>query len=328
MISVIIPSRSPQFLKKTVEDLLNKAEGGVEVIVVLDGRWPEPHEMPPEDPRVIIIHHGVLHDNYGMRASINLGMRLASGEYVMKLDEHCMLDKGYDVKLAADCEDDWIIVPRRYRLNAKDWKLEEDGRPPVDYMYIAYPYERPFDRRCGLYGGGIDKQRHTDRASELIDETMSMQGSCYFMKKSYWDKLIGELDDVNYGPFNHEAQEVHFKAQLSGGKLMVNKKTWYAHTHKGTKGKGYGFSNEQYKKHERAKEQARRFCMNFWLLNKWESPLRIHEFKWLIDRYNPPGWPQDWETRIHEDAKKDWSRDPSKQPSEWVNSEGLEELQV
>lgn len=103
--SIIIPSRSPQWLKKTVEDLLNKAEGGVEVVVVYDGRWPEPHEMPPNDKRVIQIHHGVIHDNYGMRDSINLGVRASSGEYLMVIDEQCGVDQGYDVKLIQTYDD-------------------------------------------------------------------------------------------------------------------------------------------------------------------------------------------------------------------------------
>lgn len=321
MLSIVIPSRSPQYLKKTVQGLLDNAEGEVEVIVVLDGIWPTPEEMPPDDARVHIIHHGEIHGNYGMRASINLGMRIAQGEYVMKCDEHIMVDKGYDVKLAADCQDDWVVVPRRYRLNAEEWKLEEDGRPPVDYMYIAYPYERPYDRRCGLYGGGIDKQRTEERKYIMVDETMSMQGSCYFLHKDYWDELLPNgLDDVNYGPFNHEAQELHFAAQLSGGKLMVNKKTWYAHYHKGTKGKGYGFSNEQYRQHETYKEQARRYCMNYWLNTKDYK----YNFKWLIDHFSPPGW-ENWEERIKKDVENDWSKDPSKQPSEWIK---LEELRV
>ena len=32
MLSIIIPSRSPQYLYQTVEDLLNKAEGEIEII--------------------------------------------------------------------------------------------------------------------------------------------------------------------------------------------------------------------------------------------------------------------------------------------------------
>src|SRR3990167_90611 len=269
--------------------------------------------MLKDDKRVIIIHQGTIHDNSGMRAAINAGMSIAKGEYVMKLDEHCLLDEGWDVKLQADCEDDWVVIPRRYRLDAENWKIIEDGRAPVDYMYISYPYERPYDRRCGLYGGGIDKQRHIDRKDVLVDDTMSMQGSCYFLKKSYWDKLLRPLDDVNYGKFNHEAQEISFKVQLSGGRVVVNKKTWYAHYHKGKNGKGYGFSREQYKKHEADKEKARRYALDYWLTTKDYK----HDFKWLIEQFNPPGW-ENWQERIKGDAKHDWRHDPSKQPSEWM----------
>jgi len=327
MLSIIIPSRVDQYLEKTIESLLNQARGEIEIIVILDGYWPK--TKLEDRPKLTIIHQGELHDNLGMRSAINAGMSIANGEYVMKVDEHVLMDEGFDEKLKLDCEDNWVVVPRRYRLDADKWEIINDGRPPVDYMYIAYPYERPFDRRCGLYGGGIDKQRHISRSDTEIDDTMSWQGSCYFMKKTYWDELFPDgLDNDNYGPFNGEAQEIGFKAQLSGGRVMVNKKTFYAHYHKGKDGKGYGFSREQYKRHETYKEKARIHMMNYWLLNKWSSPPRIHDFKWLIDTFNPPGWPKDWETRIHEDAKTDWSRDPSKQPSGWVNSEGLPELEI
>src|SRR3990167_3919583 len=306
-LSVIIPSRQPEYLQKTIDDLLLKARGEIEVIVVLDGYWPEP--MLRDDQRVKIIHQGAVHDNPGMRAAINAGMSVADGEYVMKIDEHCMMDEGFDEKLKADCQDNWLVTPRRYRLDAENWKVVDDGRPPVDYMYIAYPYESPYDPRCGLYGGKIDQQRHA--RTDEIDDTMSMQGSCWFLKKSYWDSLSHPMDDENYGAFNHEAQELHFKVQLSGGRFVVNKKTWYAHYHKGSSGKGYGFSREQYRKHETAKERARRYCMNFWLGNKWDK--RIHDFEWLIEQFSPPGW-ENWQERIKEDAKHDWSKDPSKQP--------------
>lgn len=319
MISVVIPSRVSTYLQKTIDDVLEKADGEVEIIVVLDGYWPDP--ALKDDPRVKIVHQGTIHNNLGMRAAINVGMALAEGEYVMKLDEHCMMDRGWDAKLTADIEDDWIVVPRRYRLDADAWELttktENDKRPPVDYMFIAYPYERPFDRRCGLYGGGIDLNRYYQNKNVEIDETMSMQGSCYFAKKSYWQKLFPDgMDDVNYGKFNHEAQEIHFKAQLSGGKLMVNKKTWYAHYHKGKNGKGYGFSREQYRQHEWDKEKARRYALDYWLTTQDYE----HDFGWLIDKFWPiPGWPENWRDKIKEDEKNDWRYHPDKQPSEWIN---------
>jgi len=298
-LSVIIPSRQGQFLQETVDDLLAKAEGTVEVIVVLDGWWPTP--ALKEDPRVRVVHHGTLHQSMGMRDSINVGMALAKGKFVMKIDEHCMVDQGYDLKLSADCEEDWVVIPRRYRLDAQNWKVIEDGRPPVDYMYIAYPYERPNDKTCGLHGAEW-KQRYFDRKDILIDDTMSWQGSCYFTTKKYWDKLLAPLDSKSYGPFTQEAQEIGNKVWLSGGRLVVNKKTWYAHLHKGKDGKGYGFSNRQYVKHMEGTERGRLFCIDFWINNKWEG--RKHDWEWLLEKFGPvPTWPEDWKRQIEFDKQ-------------------------
>src|SRR3989344_876103 len=101
MISVIISSRSNLYLQKTVDDVLNKAKGEVEVIVVLDGYWPE--VLLKDDKRVIVIHHGELRSNFGLRTSVNRGVSVSRGEYIMKIDDHCALDEGFDVKLVADC---------------------------------------------------------------------------------------------------------------------------------------------------------------------------------------------------------------------------------
>lgn len=298
MLSVIIPSRSAQWLKKTVDDLFAKAEGEVEVIIVYDGRWPEPEERPTDDPRLIQLHHGEIHRNYGMRASINAGMRVASGEYVMVIDEQCAVAPGYDVALAQDCEDNWVVIPRRKRLDPFLWLLTGDNRPDIDYMQVDYPYQRPYDKTCGLHGA---EWRRPERADILIDDTPTMQGSCYFMKKSYWDQLFPNgLDDVNYGTFTQEAQEVSLTAWFTGGRVVVNKKTWYAHWHKGRNGKGYGFSNEQYKEHMRGTERGRLYCIDRWTNDpKWP---------WFINEKFPgmPGW-ENWEERIKQDAVQDFS---------------------
>lgn len=305
MLSVIIPSRVDQYLQQTVDDLLQKAEGEIEVIVVLDGYWTK----LKDDPRVIVIHQGEIHNNFGMRAAIDASMSLVRGEYVMKIDEHCLVDQGFDLKLIADCSDDWCVIPRRYRLDADRWEVIEDGRPPVDYMYLEYPYLKPFDRTQGLHGEIWKKD------GREID-TPTMQGSCYFMKKSYWDKLFPEgMDELNYGTFTQEAQEISMKVWLSGGRVVVNKKTFYAHFHKGSKGKGYGFSNEQYRKHEADKEKGRLFCISYWLTTQDYE----HDFEWFINQKFPdmPNW-ENWPERIKKDAEHDWSKDPSKQPSEWL----------
>lgn len=309
MVSIVIPSRSPQYLAKTVNDLLTKAEGEVEVVVVYDGIWPLSSEMPSDDPRLIQIHHGEVHANYGMRESINAGVRVTSGDYIMVLDEQCGVDQGYDVKLAADCSDDWVVIPRRKRLEPESWTLVEDGRPDIDYMFIEYPYKGAdqlaegefLPKTEGLHGAEWKRPERT----ELIDDTPTCQGSCYFMKRSWWDKVIGELDSTYYGTFTMEAQEVTLKTWLSGGRVVVNKKTWYSHWHKGKGGKGYGFSNEQYHRHAEGMEKGRLYAIEYWLNTKYY----LHDWNWFVTKMfkDMPGWSKGWKERVERDRLRDYS---------------------
>lgn len=295
-VSVIIPSRSPQYLDKTMQDILAKAEGDVEIIVILDGIWPDP--FPTPDRRIHYLHQGMQHENYGMRAAINAGVRMSTGEYLMKIDEHCMMDQGWDTKLKADCEPNWVVIPRRYRLEPEAWVLVEDGRPPIDYMYLANPFARPDDVEWGLHGSEW-KARYHERKDILIDDTMSTQGSCYFMTRAHWDQTIVEMEEDGYGPFTQEAQEICNKTWFAGGRVVVNKKTWYAHWHKGKNGKGYGFSNQQYRVHQADKENGRRFCIDHWMNNRWEK--RTRDFAWLVEHFWPiPTWTDDWQTKLVE----------------------------
>lgn len=278
MLSVIIPSRNEQFLNKTVDDLLAKAEGEIEIIVVLEGYWPEPALNP--DPRVVIIHHG---QPQGMRQAINAAAAIARGEYLMKIDAHCMVDEGFDIKLKADCEDNWVVIPRRKRLDPENWTFAETHKPDIDYMYLSAPNNPKDFGGAGLHGRVWD-ERNSDEAlkSVPIVDCMSFQGSCWFMKRNYFYEL--ELMDAeNYGIFAQEAQEIGLKSWLSGGKVVVNKNTWYAHLHKGSKyGRGYFLDIRQLK-------------LGNDYTNKWTTGTAWHKqtkpLSWLIKRFSPvPSW--------------------------------------
>ena len=313
LLSIIIPSRGGQpYLQSTIDGLLTNAAGQIEIIVVCDGIWPDPSLK--EDYRVTVIHHGTQFNSLGMKESIMRGIAVSHGEYIMKTDEHTMFDKGYDVKLKADCEDNWVVIPRRHRLLGDEWELEEyiinpDGsltakpgaRPPVDYMYLSYPYERPFDKTCGIHGAEWRERtlERMDKPEYLIDDTMSMQGSCYFMKRSWWDQL-NLFDIERYGNFTMEAQEVGNATWFKGGRVVVNKKTWYAHMHKGKRGKRYQFSNAQYDSFMRQNEKGRLAGIKYFL----EDP----RFETLLKKFWPvPGWPQYYQDQIKIDEKQDYS---------------------
>jgi glycosyltransferase involved in cell wall biosynthesis len=271
-LSVIIPSRNEVYLVKTMEDILSKAEGNIEIIAILDGYK---LENPIEDSRIVYLHIG---QAKGMRNAINSGVAIAKSKYLMKCDAHCLFDRGFDLKLSADYQPDWVVVPRRKRLDEASWSTS-DQKPDIDYEYLSYP-NITGNWSDGLHGRPWNA-RAQERAKIPIDDNMSAQGSCWFMSKDYYHKLELE-DEENYGTFSHEFQEIGLKCWLSGGKVMSNKKTWYAHLHKG---RGYSLGSTVINKGT--------MYTNRWLTNSaWDK--QTLPFSWLIEHFWPvPGWPQD-----------------------------------
>ena len=119
-LSILIPARNEQFLRNTVEDALAQIRGDTELIVVLDGAWPE--DGLPRHDRVQVIHHAV---SIGQRGATNEAARLSQARFIMKVDAHCRFDEGFDVKLMADCDYDWTVIPRMYNLHAFNWHCAE-----------------------------------------------------------------------------------------------------------------------------------------------------------------------------------------------------------
>lgn len=286
MLSVLIPNRNSPFLTKTIEDVLAKATGEVEVIVNVDENWPE---RLIDDPRVIYIHPS---SPVGLREGINKCARLARGKYIMKSDDHCMFALGFDKALIDAHRDNWVQVPRRYALDAENWKIEErqDNKYPIDYMYQDFPRKGKANDD-GTHGVEWRERRDERNSPDYqIDDTPSMQGSCWFMTKEYFHKL-NLMDETGYGQFAQEAQEIGFKTWLSGGALRVNKNTWYAHLHKG---KHYG----RFYKMPGGNAEADSWSAEHWLNNR-EAGMK-HTFDWLIDNKFPnmPGWPKNWQEEV------------------------------
>jgi len=218
MLSIIIPSYKDPLLEKTIKDLLSKSTGEIEIIAVLDGYW-LPAEQIVNDYRVIYIHLG---KNVGMREAINTGVRASKGEYIMRVDEHQIFGEGYDEILTDNCEDNWIVTPRRYFLDTIKWEVMD--LPYVDFMLLKLGNYENGKKFSGVERKGDDNQD--------IQESMAMQGSCWVMPRKWWDKVIGELQTEGYGPLYQDSHEMVFKTWKAGGKLMVIKKTWHAHKHR------------------------------------------------------------------------------------------------
>lgn len=305
-LTILIPSRNEIFLKNTIEDILKNIEADTEVVVILDGVWANP--PIPQHPDVNIIY---VPDSIGQRAATNLATKLAQGKYVMKIDAHCSFDKGFDRKMIEffkEHGDNITAVPIMRNLHAFDWKCYHCG-------WKKYQGQTP--DKCGQCGK-TDKIRrkmmwvgkhnpqstsycfdstphfqyfeeYKHREPYLTDkktgftETMSLQGSCFMLtREKYWELNI--CDEL-LGSWGNQGIETAVKTWLSGGRVLVNHNTWYAHMFR-TQGGDFSFPYKQSGNEvARCKAKVRDLFWN----NKYNKA--IHPLSWLVEKFWPvKGW--------------------------------------
>lgn len=289
-LSIVIPSRSEIFLEKTTRDVLKNATEDIELFVVLDG-----YELPAnevvDDPRVTYVKMPKVHYTQ-KRQGVNTAIGMSTGKYVMSLDAHCMVAPGFDAILKKDMQEDWVMVPRRHRLDAEKWCLQTqvDKRPPIDYEYLMYPGK--FTPKA-FHGFKWD-ERTLARQDIMIDDIITMQGSIWIMTRNHFDKH-GFMQVEGYTGWGQEAEEISFTTWLTGGRVAINKNTWYAHLHKGPKyGRMYYMSRDENRK-------SYKYAYDFWMNNRLKN--RVHDFDWLIEKFWPlPGWPDNWKEELNYNA--------------------------
>jgi len=290
-LSILIPSRNEMFLAKTIENILENIEADTEIIAVLDGAWDEPRI--PIHPRVSWIYHS---QSIGQRAATNGAARLANSKYVMKCDAHCSFGPGFDRIMMEDMQDDWTMVPKMYNLHAFDWVCTDcfhriyqgpsipcekcGGEMVRDILWKAKPSPETtamrFDNTLRFQYWSAYKKK---QEGNLV-ETMSLLGACWMVTKDKYFEL--NLSDELHGSWGQQGTEVACKTWLSGGKLIVNKRTWFAHMFRTQKDFGFPYPNPGI-------SRARKFSRDLWLNNKWDKA--IHPLSWLVDKFGPvPGW--------------------------------------
>lgn len=225
-LSVVIPSYKDPFLFKTIQSILDNSKLGdqLEVIAVFDGYYPA-SDVIIQDPRVRYVHLG---KNRGMRGAINAGVAVAQGEFLMRTDEHCMFAPGFDVEMVNACQPNWIMTAKRFFLDPVKWEVMQDIEP---FIYEKLRIRSNEDGSDMKFEGQRWPRRDKERADIMIDETSAFQGSFWVMPHQWWKDVIKELQTEGYGPHLQDSHEMHFKTWQAGGKVMINKNTWYAHKH-------------------------------------------------------------------------------------------------
>jgi len=296
-LSILIPARKEIFLNNTIKDILKNIRGETEIIVVCDGGWPP--ESIPDNPQVTVIHHS---EARGQRAATNDAARLSQAKYVMKCDAHCAFDEGFDIKMMEHMQDDWTMVPTMYNLHAFNWlcprcgktiyqgptpgrceKCNEEMR--IEMVWKPKPSPETtamrFDKDLKFqYWSGYKKQQEGD-----LVETMSLLGACWMLtREKYWELAIC---DEAHGGWGQQGTEVACKTWLSGGRVICNKHTWFAHMFR-TQGGDFGFP---YPISGEDQDKAREYSRRLWLHAGWDKA--VLPLEWLIKKFKPPGWDEE-----------------------------------
>jgi len=301
-LSIVIPARNEIFLSRTIEDILKNIKGNTEIIAVLDGYWPDP--SIEDDHRVTLVHHT---ESIGQRSACNEAVRLSKAKYILKCDAHCSFAEGFDEVLMKDMKDDWTVVPAMRNLHVFDWVCKKcgtrsyQGITPVSCLKCDNTEH--FEKDIVWIGKSnpistsycFDPQPHFQYFKEFkhrpegkgdLTETMSLQGSCFMLtREKYWELDVCE---EKFGSWGSQGIEVSCKTWLSGGRVIVNQKTWYAHMFR-TKGGDFGFP---YPISGRQIQSAKSYARDLFFNNKW--PKQKYPISWLVEKFWPvPGWSQE-----------------------------------
>lgn len=307
-LSILIPARNEVWLSRTVEDVLRHSTTNTDVWVVLDGPSERPVSLPT-DRRLNVI---ALDESIGQRAATNLAARECGAEFIMKLDAHCSVDDKFDQKLldlVPVVGKTAIQVPVQYNLHVFDWICQTCGERT---------YQGPTPTVCGKCEGRIhtkdiiwkrrdtriseawrmDAQLHfqywpeyTNRMKAINPmathwDIMTCLGACWFVSSEWYTHLEG-LDE-QHGSWGQMGTELACKTWLSGGSMILNRTTWFAHLFR-TQGGDFSFP---YPITFQDQESAREYSRKLWLQNNW--PKQQYPLQWLIDKFAPvPEWHSD-----------------------------------
>lgn len=296
-LSILIPARNEMFTSRTVQDILEHSQTDTEVIVGLDGVWAEP--PLPQHERLSVLYFP---ESIGQRAITNRMAEITRGRYIMKVDAHCAFAPGFDRILLEDIQPDWTIVPTMKNLHAFDWicgrcgtrtyqgpkKCAKCGNEEVE-MEVVWEAKPSPNSNAYRFDKDLHFQYWRDytkrpEAQGDLSESMSLQGSCWMMSREKYFEL--KPCDEEFGSWGQQGVEVACKTWLSGGRVMVDKRTWYAHMFRTRPGFGfpYPLSGSQV-------AHARMYSRELFLNDRWEGAVR--PFKWILDHFAPV---PDWET--------------------------------
>jgi glycosyltransferase involved in cell wall biosynthesis len=326
-LSILIPARNEMFLARTIDDILTNIEADTEVIVVLDGTWATPPIPQNDRVNVVFLPESVgqraatniacklSRAKYVMKVDAHCafdkgfdrkmieafakvdptssGLRRTSNVTMVPIMRNLW---AFDWK-CLKCGKKWYQGPTPKKCREENYKGTGTACDSTKFirkmMWIGKhnPQNTSFCFDASPHFQYFEDAKHrepylTDKKETGLTETMSLQGSCWMLtREKYWDLNIS---DEAFGSWGSQGIEVAVKTWLSGGRVLVNHNTWYAHMFR-TQGGDFSFP---YKMFNSDQKKAQAYAKELFFGNKWEK--QIYPLSWLVEKFWPvKGWTQD-----------------------------------
>lgn len=202
-VSVVIPCRNERrYIRDVIDSVIQSdhPEGGMEIIVVDgisdDGTRDVLREIQAQHPSLVRIMDNPKRIT---PCALNLGVRAARGEVIVRLDAHTYYDKNYFVKCI-----DWL--KRSGADNVGGVWIVEPTRNTLVGRALARSYDHPLGSGSAHYRAGISKEpRYVD----------TVPFGCY--RKAVFERIGYFREDLA------RSQDMEFNMRLrnAGGKILL-----------------------------------------------------------------------------------------------------------
>lgn len=210
IVSVIIPvgqNEKKSSYMRTIKSLIETSKEEIEILFLADGWKPNLEDFTK--------HTKVLPstNNLGERGTVNRGVALAKGDYVLKIDAHCKMSPSWDVELKKSCGKNNLVVCTLDALKEDNW---ESLNHNYTYVYVNSSME---EKWWGNY--------HSDDKNKDVQPTMSLTGCGWFCRRKYF--LSHLKYDKDLGKWGSIGPEMSAKVEKSGGEILLHKKVKCCH---------------------------------------------------------------------------------------------------